>query len=347
MRTFTLLLTLLISSQFIAQNSKLTFFTEDGQRFYVILNGLRYNDNPQTNVQVENLQPQAYKAKIIFEDQTLGEANKNLLVDPGQAYTFNIRERKENAVATWARQAKSEVKNEFDGDNIDQDYSDPKEKYVIRFMGQVALQQAPPPRQPAAQQPAPANPATAYPSASQTTTTTTTTTSSSSNAQPANSGSVSMNINISASDNGQSGNAGISMNATEHYQESSNTTVTTTTTQGSGAPAADHYVMPGYNGPYGCPWPMTPEDFAAAKGTISSKTWDETRISIAKQVTQANCLFADQVKEIADLMEWEETKLDYAKFAYPYTYDQGNYFKVHNTFEWETSIEELNRAIGH
>ena len=33
------------------------------------------------------------------------------------------------------------------------------------------------------------------------------------------------------------------------------------------------------------------------------------------------------------LMEWEETKLEFAKFAYGYTYDTGNYFKVSQAFE--------------
>jgi len=44
--------------------------------------------------------------------------------------------------------------------------------------------------------------------------------------------------------------------------------------------------------------------------------------------------------------EWEENKLKFAKFAYQFTYDQGNYFKVSQVFEWEDSIEELNDYIS-
>lgn len=343
--TFLLLLAVLAPCLSSAQTSNLTLFTEDGQRFFVILNGLRYNDDPQTNVALKEIPAENYKAKIIFEDQGLGEVNKNLFLESGKAYTFNIRPRKDNQVAKWARQAKSEVKNEFDGDTIKQDYSDPNELYVMRLISVTSFAQAqaaPPPR-PA--QPA-AHPATQYPSAQSQTTTTTTTTSST--APQGQAGNVSMNISIDAQGNG--GGGSVSINASDGYYEESSSTMVTTTTSSSApapAPAPNHYVMPGYAGPYGCPWPMEPSDFAAAKSTIASKTWDESRLSIAKQVTQSNCLFADQVKEITDLMEWEETKLDFAKFAYGYTYDQGNYFKVHNAFEWETSIEELNRAIGH
>src|SRR5579885_2749609 len=51
-----------------AQNSNnLVVFSETGDRFYLVLNGLKYNQNPETNVKVTNLNATNYKAKIIFE----------------------------------------------------------------------------------------------------------------------------------------------------------------------------------------------------------------------------------------------------------------------------------------
>ncbi|MBL4663537.1 MAG: DUF4476 domain-containing protein [Flavobacteriaceae bacterium] len=111
--------------------------------------------------------------------------------------------------------------------------------------------------------------------------------------------------------------------------------------------SSNHYVMQGYNGPIGCPWPMDEADFTEAKRTIAAKDWDETKLSLAKQIIQSNCLFADQVRDIAELMEWEENKLAFAKYAYDYTYDIGDYFKVSQIFEWEASTEELNEYISN
>ena len=137
---------------------------------------------------------------------------------------------------------------------------------------------------------------------------------------------VSVNVNMDGN-----------MNDEVVYEE----TVTTVST-------SDHYVMQGYNGPIGCPWPMDEADFAEAKRTIASKDWDETKLSLAKQIVSSNCLFADQVRDITKLMEWEEAKLTFAKYAYDYTYDTGNYFKVSQVFDWEASTEELNEYIsGH
>ena len=55
---------------------------------------------------------------------------------------------------------------------------------------------------------------------------------------------------------------------------------------------------------------------------------------------------AAQVKEIADLFDYEADRLEYAIFAYKFTYDPNAYFKVNDAFEFESSIEELNDAIG-
>lgn len=148
-------------------------------------------------------------------------------------------------------------------------------------------------------------------------------------------GGVNMDVNV----NTNNSNSGVT------YSETTTTTTTTTTT---GGVVEDHYIMDGYDGPYGCPWPMHEADFNEALHTIASKDWDDTKLSIAKQVVRANCLFADQVREIVKLFDWEDKKLEFAKFAYDYTYDTGNYFKVAQTFEWESSVEELNEYIsGH
>jgi len=152
---------------------------------------------------------------------------------------------------------------------------------------------------------------------------------------------VNMNVNM--------GGMGIDMNVNVNatYTESHTTTTTTTTTTSTGGGGGqDHYVMPGYNGPIGCPWPMDGNQFADAKRSIDSKTFEDSKLTVAKQITGANCLTADQVRSVMSGFTFEETKLDYAKFAYNKTYDIGNYYKLNDGFQFESSIDELNDYIN-
>jgi hypothetical protein len=142
------------------------------------------------------------------------------------------------------------------------------------------------------------------------------------------------------------GGMGIDMNVniSETYTETHTTTTTTTTTSGGGG--ADHYVMPGYSGAIGCPWPMDEGQFSNAQRSVSSKDFEDSKMTVAKQITGANCLTADQVKRIMNEFDFEDSKLEYAKFAYNKTYDIGNYYMLNDAFDFESSIDELNEYIN-
>lgn len=312
---FTLILALGLTSGAFAQLSNLIFFTENGERFTVILNGIRQNPSPETNVKVTDLIAPNYKLKVIFDDPALGELDKNLMFNQGTESTFVIKTNKKN-------------------------------EYVVRWMNEVPIAQALPP--------APNQQVVVYTTqAPQTTTVTqTTTTVSDSYGQPEQ-GNVSMGININDPELGVNINmnvngGGVSSGSqvTTTQTTTSYSTTTSTNDYQSAQPVQQTYVMPGYNGPVGCPYPMHPGDFQSVKQSIASKTFDDTRLTIAKQVISSNCLLSDQVKEIMLLFTFEDTRLELAKYAYGYTFDIGNYYRLNDAFDFESSIEELNDYIG-
>ncbi|MCX6249122.1 MAG: DUF4476 domain-containing protein [Bacteroidetes bacterium] len=291
-----------------AQSTNLVFFTEGGERFYLVLNGIRQNASPETNVQITHLPAPSYKVRIMFEDPKLKQLDKTVLFTQGTETTFCIR------------------KNN-------------KGEFVIRFMDQVDIEQAPPP--PPTQK---IFVFTTVPAVTTTTVTQTTNTTVSGNVSAPG-----MDMNVMISDDGSNGSV----------QTSSTTVTTTTSTQGGEIHqevegdhdhgAAHHskppYVMPGYNGPVGCPYPMTDLDFQDVKQTIESKSFEDSKLTIAKEVISATCMFASEVREIMELFSFENTRLEFAKFAYRYTFDLGNYYKVNAAFQFESSIDDLKKYI--
>jgi hypothetical protein len=230
-----------------AQNTNLIFFTEQGERFSVVLNGVLQNDKPSTNIKVTDLPAPSYKLKIIFEDKNLLEEGVGINVnDPYSGASMNINLNVGNA-------------------------------------------------------------------GTQTTTTTTTTTTTSGN---------------------QVNDPLYSDNRDDHDHDH------------GGHRDEPRYVLPGYNGEYGCPYPMSPADFSDAKRTIDSKNFEDSKLTIAKQIIGSNCLLSSQVRDLMELFTYETTKLEFAKFAYRYTLDIGNYYKVNDAFTYESSIDELNDYIS-
>ena len=90
-RIFLLLAVVLFSAITQAQMSNLIFFSEQGERFSVILNGVLQNANPETNIKVTDLPAPSYKLKIIFDDTKLSQIDKNLMYKQGFESTFVIK----------------------------------------------------------------------------------------------------------------------------------------------------------------------------------------------------------------------------------------------------------------
>lgn len=312
-----------------AQNADAVVFSENGDKFTLILNGEKQNQTPQTNVKVKGLTGEFYQARIDFEDASLPDfTNKNFAVHKGYEVTYVIKNNK-------------------------------KGEYVLRFQGEAEIggggTAAPQPSAPSTQvvdyvieetsTPAPAPKSTTVTTtAPQVTTTTTTTTTT---AKP-NGEKVNVNMNVGGV------NMGINMNIegmdSDVVIEETTTTVKSTSTSTNTStqvaqPSTRQEVVVVEKTPAGCSRPMDASAFSSAKSSISSKGFDDTKLSTAKNAVKANCMSTTQIKEVMGLFGFEETKLDFAKYAYEFCTDKNNYYTVGDTFSFSTSADELNEFL--
>ncbi|MFH2095972.1 MAG: DUF4476 domain-containing protein [Bacteroidota bacterium] len=328
-----------------AQNSSISIFTSLPEaKFIARINGVTQNENYETSINIKGLSTNTYKLFIEFERQDVRSIDELIEVNPNMEYTIEISEKSD------ARQKTAKFGKNISRDLTfrDRDTSSLLDIYQLNVISMNPIRKNNPDSYSTGTSSS-TNIETSdnktnvnttsnvdtksnvNTGANYSTTTTTTTT-----------GNPGSSANMNVNTGGTNVSLSISGNTTGTYQESYTTTTTTTgTTSASG-----HYIMPGYSGPVGCPWPMNPGDFSAAKATIASKDFEDSKLTIAKQITNSNCLFTDQVREIMVLFDFEDTKLEFAKYAYHKTYDVGNYFKVNDAFEFESSIDELNNYIN-
>jgi len=287
-----------------AQTSNFVIFDQNGEQFYAILNGIRQNGTPQTNVRITGLAaPAGYKVTLIFRDSTIPRVEKSFyLQNPSTEVTTDVVIKKNG-------------------------------ERVLRWVSETPIAQATPP-------PSDQN-NVAYTTTEPPMGTTTTVVTQQTTTAP-NGGSVNMNMN----------GMGTGMNVSVNGAVSQTTVTTTTTTTSSGGdmgqapPPVQQQYVEGYNGPIGCSMPMMHEDYEGAKSTIAAKDFESDRLTIAKQIASSNCLSAGQVKGIMMLFTFEDSKLDFAKFAYSHTYDKGNYYKINDAFQFSSSTDALNQYIN-
>jgi hypothetical protein len=325
-----------------AQTSDLVFFSDDGAKFTLIIDGDVKNASPASRVVATGIRNETPMCVARFEDKALGEVKQSTWFPAGKEYTVVITTNKKG-VRVFRPQGEAELGTAAK--------AEPSEKmkpaeFVDDGAGatsdDVAVEQS------------------MSVGGVQTTTTTTVTEHTGTDGENVNMSigvnGVGINMNVNVDDN--MGMEGGSTTTTTHT-----TTTTTTTSSSSGGTTAGKvttgaavsrpvekeepaaYSMPGYSGKVGCPWPMNPSEFNDAKTSITGKSFEDSKMTLAKQIAGDRCLTVDQVKGIMGLFSFEDSKLDFAKFAYDHTYDISNYYKVNDAFTFESSIDELNEYV--
>lgn len=305
--------------------SQLTIFHQDGEKFWVIIDGVKQNTTPQYTIFLDSLKGYFVKVKIIFDNEKIKDINK----------TISLKD--ENGKCVHSKYVIKKVKNEYvmrlysyepiiiesKNNELVNDtqlnYQQPQQQLNVEQPQQVQqnLQLQQPTNQNQQQGGIGAtiiDPVTGQPI------------------------SVNVSFNVPATD---------LQNINQTQQEFSQTQV-----QKPIQPQLQNIekqpqiqqqpqqISPAYY------QPMSIEDFASAKASISSKSFEDSKLTLAKQIAASNHLTSKQVKEIMQLFSFEDSKLDFAKYAYKYVYDPNNYYIVNDAFTFSSSIDELNEFIN-
>ena len=299
-----------------AQQSNLVVFSDLNEPFTLLVNNQRVNQLPTQNIKVTGLSPGWYTLRMVFNNPAVPQAEMSLGIEASREVTYAM-------VKDPRGQRTLMFVNEF---TLGYNPIAQGQQFVVNYTGPVQV-----------------NPNTVVTNPTTVVTNPTT---------------VVTNPNtLTVQPNDQVVVTPPPVNTTLPPDQQVTTTHTTTTTTivtndpNMVDPNPDDPLelpdpLPGYNGPVGCTNMITPEAFAEAKGSIKSKSFSSSKMTLAKQITRANCMLSSQVREVMDLFDYETDRLNYAKFAYDFTYDQGNFYKVNDAFDFESSIRSLEEFLN-
>ena len=164
-----------------------------------------------------------------------------------------------------------------------------------------------------------------------------------------NSTSINMNINMNIDattddipESNQNTNMNVNLNMQESQQGHSNPTHNQATSTNKEPKVV--YVS-GYTGKIGCTPPVDAERLEDMAKTVKNQTFGDDKVRVTKQIVRSNCITLDQLIVLLNEFDWDDGKLEIAKFAYDHVYDLENYYKVYNLFTFSSSGEELDEYI--
>ena len=354
-----------------------TIYSNTGEKFFVVLNGVRQNNQAETNVKVTGLTNPFYSCKVISANKTF-ELEKNIAVKSDTLITYRIIEK--------------------------------KGKYKLRFYTQTSLgtTTAADPNQnvvtyhsTATPTPTSSNEVTTtntIPTGTSTTTNITSTTINNTNTGTTldDNGNVrgeTINMNISVGENGLSTNLNVTgthpgtVNSSEtitnststningnstyeeittssstitengqttHYEETTtvtttnggatNNTITNNTMSNGNVNNGDIYTGSGDANYTSCYTSDAEVDQLAKQ--IQAESFPDDQLRVANMAAKNKCMSAAQIKKIAGLFDHSEEQLSFAKTAYDNCSDQSNYFQVMEVFSFSSDKEALEKYIN-
>ena len=352
---------------FAQKTSNLIIFAEDATPFYAIVNGIKQNTEPQTNVKITGLTNPANQVKVIFKDPNIPALDKQIY----------FQEMNVEATMKIANTNKGYKLRYFGEVSMGSAVADPTQNIITYHTVEPSVS-------------APHNPVTTTqpvtttvvveettttvvnnnPTNTQVNTTvrdnTTTTGTGKENVNMSvNVGGVGFNMDVNINDGFGEVNSDVNTTTTttntntnayndvNYNQSTTITTTTTTSTTGGGFDNTMYneeiqtepvYYVEGYTGSVGCAVPS--QNFSSILSAIEDESFSDDKMNIAKQATKNKCLTTDQVIEICNLFSFEDDKLEFAKYAYARTYDIDDYYKVNSVFGFSSSKEELNDFIN-
>jgi len=88
-------------------------------------------------------------------------------------------------------------------------------------------------------------------------------------------------------------------------------------------------------------------EFQSMKQTLRRENFENTRLTLAKQMIDRNSFESAQVKEMMQMFSFESNRLEIAKYAYRNTVDKNSFYTVYDAFSFNSSKDELSRYISN
>ncbi|MES2389183.1 MAG: DUF4476 domain-containing protein [Bacteroidota bacterium] len=327
------------------EGTTLTFFSQDGQRFFLIIDGQKQNDKPQTKVTIKGLKQPSVQTKFIFEDEKLKTHDERFYlsgVDPGWydlTYSIAWNEKKKawkTKMISWETQGKGPNKGidaELKEDNAatdnavktgtQQSWDNSYETTTTNPGGTMKID---------------VNlPGTSVTTTNGSTTTTTKDGVTTTTTTVTTGGTINPGMNPGNTGNTNTGNTNSGNNNRRDHNRNN---------RGNGNNRNNNNANNGSNNNAGgCSRQMLSGDFQKALASIKATSFSDAKLNQAKLVAKNNCLSVAQVKLVIGELSFEQSKLDFAKYAYSHCTEKNNYYLVNDAFSFSSSKDELTRFL--
>jgi hypothetical protein len=317
--------------------SNLSIFNNNGQSFYVVLNGIRQNSKPETNVQVAQIKNGSYAVKVIFADGKTPDIDKNFMIDAPYDITARIIFKK--------GKGKLQLMGQEPTHGVIQEAVVFRPTDAASYSDAVVVNTQTTPVQTSTTIQTPPNTATQTLNTNTTTTTTTTT-----GTVPDENVNLNMNLSVGGVNVNLNANASGTGLGTGATITETTTSSSTTTTQTNNQANAQHQQVIAQvqqaplSNRVNCT--KTMNRLEAFKAELQDQSFEEDRLEALQLELKSTCLTTAQAEQLIDLFTFDENRLEVAKYLSDRLTDRDNAGALAKKLTFDSSKMEYRRYIS-
>ncbi|KAA9331274.1 DUF4476 domain-containing protein [Hymenobacter busanensis] len=103
------------------------------------------------------------------------------------------------------------------------------------------------------------------------------------------------------------------------------------------------------NGAYGNNYRhvLDPREVDDLLRAVQSKPFDSSKLTLAKQALEQSDVRAEDLRRLLAGLDFENSRVDLAKFAFAHVADRQNFYRVYEAFSFDSSVQEVQRFVGN
>ncbi|TGD78039.1 DUF4476 domain-containing protein [Hymenobacter wooponensis] len=99
---------------------------------------------------------------------------------------------------------------------------------------------------------------------------------------------------------------------------------------------------PGNNPNY---YVISPQDVTRLLQSVQRQSFDDNKLPILREALRESAVESEDLKRILSTLTFDRNRVELAKYAYPRVVDPQRFYQVYEAFDFQTSVQELQRFV--
>jgi len=93
--------------------------------------------------------------------------------------------------------------------------------------------------------------------------------------------------------------------------------------------------------------PLPPQEVNGLVQAVRQQRFESDKLSTAREGLGQNAIQTEDLKRLLQSLDFEASRVELAKFAYPHVADPQNFRRVYDVFNFETNAREVRQAVSN